>query len=170
LHSQFVGLSLLPSQTQQEVRNAKAYYEAQRQCIFCRMIEEELRSDVRVVAQSDQFVAYCPYASFSPYETWITPREHCGAFDELSDQQATELAGMLRKLLRQTDHILDRPAYNYLVQSSPFDSRADGSYHWRIAVLPRITTLAGFEWATGCCINPIAPEEAARQLKFASFS
>ncbi|NIM09940.1 MAG: galactose-1-phosphate uridylyltransferase [Planctomycetales bacterium] len=169
LHSQMVGMSLLPTQTEQELRCAAAYYQSQRACIFCQMIEQECSQDTRVVARSDQFVAYCPYASFSPYQTWITPRTHSSAFDELSDAQAMELAAMLGKLLSQMDQVLDRPDYNYLVQSAPFDLTVHASYHWRVVVFPRITTWAGFEWATGCCINPIAPEEAARQLKFTSF-
>jgi len=38
-------------------------------------------------------------------------------------------------------------------------------YHWRIEIMPRLTKVAGFEWGTGLYINPVPPEEAARQLR-----
>ncbi len=166
LHSQLVAMPWVPPQVQQELSGAEAFYQAHRQCVFCHLIQQEDHRRQRMVASAPQFVAFCPYASFSPYETWIVPREHGAAFDEMSDDQATQLARILRGVLDRMDHVLQEPAYNYLVHSAPFDERSIHSYHWRVVVFPRITTLAGFEWATGCGINPIAPEKAAQQLKF----
>jgi UDPglucose--hexose-1-phosphate uridylyltransferase len=40
-------------------------------------------------------------------------------------------------------------------------------YHWHIEIVPRLTKVAGFEWSTGCFINPYAPEAAASHLRSA---
>jgi UDPglucose--hexose-1-phosphate uridylyltransferase len=38
-------------------------------------------------------------------------------------------------------------------------------YHWHIEILPKVTTMAGFEWGTGFYINPTPPEESAQFLR-----
>jgi UDPglucose--hexose-1-phosphate uridylyltransferase len=38
-------------------------------------------------------------------------------------------------------------------------------YHWHIEIIPKLTRVAGFEWATGFHINPTPPEESAKFLR-----
>jgi UDPglucose--hexose-1-phosphate uridylyltransferase len=38
-------------------------------------------------------------------------------------------------------------------------------YHWHLEILPRITGIAGFEFATGYYINTSEPEDYARVLR-----
>jgi UDPglucose--hexose-1-phosphate uridylyltransferase len=38
-------------------------------------------------------------------------------------------------------------------------------YHWHVEIIPKLTKVAGFEWATGFYLNPTAPEEAAQVLR-----
>ena len=38
-------------------------------------------------------------------------------------------------------------------------------YHWHVEIFPRLTKMAGFEWGTGCYINPVSPEDAAEYLR-----
>jgi len=47
----------------------------------------------------------------------------------------------------------------------PFDMPAYDHYHWHIEIFPRLTKVAGFEWGTGCFINPFLPETAAAHLR-----
>lgn len=37
--------------------------------------------------------------------------------------------------------------------------------HWFLQIIPQLTTVAGFEMATGCYINPVFPEDAAKVLR-----
>jgi UDPglucose--hexose-1-phosphate uridylyltransferase len=57
------------------------------------------------------------------------------------------------------------PDFNLIVRSAPF--RHDGPFHWRIELLPRLTTTAGWEWGTGLLINTMFPEQAASLLRAA---
>jgi UDPglucose--hexose-1-phosphate uridylyltransferase len=43
-------------------------------------------------------------------------------------------------------------------------------YHWHIEIMPKLTRVAGFEWATGFHINPTPPEEAAKFLREAGIA
>ena len=77
-----------------------------------------------------------------------------------------ELPELRRKtILLKLEQALDRPAYNYILHTSPFDTQALPHYHWHIEVIPRLTRVAGFVWGTGFYINPVPPEQAAGFLQ-----
>ena len=53
-------------------------------------------------------------------------------------------------------------AYNLVFHTAPHHH--DGPFHWHVHVVPRLTSLAGFEQGTGVLINIVAPELAAQHL------
>jgi UDPglucose--hexose-1-phosphate uridylyltransferase len=110
-------------------------------------------------------LAFCPFASRLAYETWIVPRRHAAHFDAASPESLPELAGLLRSVLVKLERIVKLSAYNYLVHTAPFDTAGCNHYHWHIEILPRTTSLAGFELGTGCFINTVLPERAAAALR-----
>ena len=62
-------------------------------------------------------------------------------------------------------HLRDRlgdVAYNLVFHSAPY--RAPEPYHWHVHVVPKLTTVAGFELGTGVLINIANPEEVALEL------
>ncbi|MGH7164318.1 MAG: galactose-1-phosphate uridylyltransferase, partial [Nitrospiraceae bacterium] len=75
------------------------------------------------------------------------------------------LARTLSECLRRMDHVLTRPAYNYILHTSPLHEKTGDFYHWHIELIPKLTQVAGFEWGTGFYINPVTPEAAARVLR-----
>ena len=48
---------------------------------------------------------------------------------------------------------------------TPAGAAPSPSYDWHFEVLPITARPAGFEWGTGCYINAVPPEEAARRLR-----
>jgi UDPglucose--hexose-1-phosphate uridylyltransferase len=60
--------------------------------------------------------------------------------------------------------VLNDPALNLLVHTTPIQKAETPYYHWHIEIMPKLTHTAGFEWGTGCYINPIPPERAAELL------
>ena len=71
---------------------------------------------------------------------------------------------MLKNVLSRLEATLDRPPYNYIIHTAPFDHQEMPHYHWHIEIIPRLTQVAGFEWGTGFYINPVPPEAAAAYL------
>jgi UDPglucose--hexose-1-phosphate uridylyltransferase len=84
-------------------------------------------------------------------------------YELTSDEGIDELATVVLDLLTRLDRAFGGPDFNLIVRSAPF--RSDGTWHWRIEMLPRLTTTAGWEWGTGLLINTMFPEEAARRLR-----
>mgnify|MGYP000967015487 CR=1 FL=1 len=127
----------------------------------CDLLEREIATGERIVELTDELVVFCPYASRLPLEMCILPRRHAARFEENAAEGLAQLAHVLRSALVRLEGVLGRVAYNYIIATSPFDMLSNGHYHWRIEVLPRLTTTAGFEWGSGCYINPVPPEQAA---------
>ncbi len=115
-------------------------------------------------------MAFCPYAARFPYETWIVPARHSSHYQALSPGDCAELARVVRVVLAKIESALDRPAYNYIIHTAPFDTNSLDHYHWHIEIIPRVTKTAGFEWGTGFYINPVSPEEAAATMRALHFA
>ena len=60
---------------------------------------------------------------------------------------------------------LNNPHFNFVIHSAPVGDHQQDYYLWHIQILPRLTTIAGFELGSGIFINTMLPEEAATFLR-----
>jgi len=164
-HSQIVATPIVPPGITHEVEAARRHYTATGACLFCELVAQERAADVRVVADTTNFVALAPYASRTPFETWLLPVTHSARFDEVSAADLAGLAALLRQVLEQVGRELERPAFNAVLHSAPFDEPGDGAYHWHLELVPRVLRANGLDVGAGLPINPVPPEKAARVLR-----
>lgn len=164
-HSQLIAVPLVPEGLAAELRGSKKHFDAKERCIWCDILSNELRDRERVVLETDGAVALSPWAARSPFETWIFPREHRSSFESATGHDVARVADALRTMLRKIDVALDKPAYNLFLHTMPLREAANDWYHWHLELKPVLTLQAGFEWASGCHINPTPPEEAAAFLR-----
>ena len=134
------------------------------------MERQESDSGVRVVLETEHFLAVCPYAPRFPFETWILPRKHASHFETADAPLLESLSWVTRTLIRKIDRVLERPPYNWVLHSAPLHDPILQHYHWHIEVIPKLVKVAGFEWGSGFYINPTPPEEAAKFLRDAGLS
>ncbi|HXB72638.1 MAG TPA: galactose-1-phosphate uridylyltransferase [Candidatus Acidoferrales bacterium] len=164
-HSQLIALPVIPGSVKEEVDGALFFYSQRDRCIFCDIVRQEITAGVRMVMETDRFAVLEPYAPRFPFETWILPKRHESHFEESDGATLQNLAWVLRSTMRKIDKVLERPAYNFIVHSSPVQDAPLPHYHWHIEIIPKLTKVAGFEWGTGFYINPTPPEESARFLR-----
>ena len=164
-HSQLIALPVIPRRAEEELEVARRYFVEHARCLYCDVVSAELQRGERVVYENDVFLAYEPYASRFPFETWILPKFHQASFGRLEDEELQELADALRATLYKLHAALDNPPYNFIVHSAPYVPLPEHLYHWHIEIMPRLTSVAGFEWGTGFYINVISPEQAAAFLR-----
>jgi UDPglucose--hexose-1-phosphate uridylyltransferase len=164
-HLQLIALPIVPREVRDEVEGARAHYDSKERCVFCDILRQEMADGRRVVAENAEMVAVAPYASRFPFETWILPRRHEARFEDTPRHEYGSLARMLGDLLRRMQKALEMPPYNLLVHTAPVKEAAGDYYHWHVEVIPKLTKVAGFEWATGLYLNPVPPEEAAQVLR-----
>ena len=163
-HSQLLALPMVPPSLSHELKAMSGYREKANQCLLCEMQSAEKRLGHRLVAENDAFIAFCAYAGRQPGETWIIPKSHQAEFFNIVPDDCRLLAEILDQVLHRLDVALKAPAYNSMIHSAPLEGDFVDHYHWRMVILPRVTTQAGFEWGSGCYINPIAPERIAQSM------
>lgn len=164
-HTQLIATPIIPKVVTEELDGALQHYRLKERCVFCDMIEQELREGKRIVSENEHFVSFGPFAPRFPFETWILPRSHISAFEDSQKGEFRSLARALQDTLGRINKALNHPHYNFIVHSAPCrDPRLD-YYHWHIEIMPKLTKVAGFEWGTGFYINPTSPEEAAQYLR-----
>ncbi|MBI4365084.1 MAG: galactose-1-phosphate uridylyltransferase [Candidatus Latescibacteria bacterium] len=164
-HTQLIATPIIPKVVTEELDGSLQHYRLKERCVFCDMIEQEIREEKRVVFENEHFISFGPFAPRFPFETWILPRSHVSAFEDSQKNEFASLAQSLKETLGRINKALNRPPYNFIVHSAPCrDTRLD-HYHWHIEIMPKLTKVAGFEWGTGFYINPTSPEEAAQYLR-----
>ena len=164
-HSQLIATPIVPVNVWEEVTGALESFHCRGRCAYCEMIRRELAAGERMVLDTPEFVAFCPYASRVPFETWILPKNHGSHYEKTRQTEIKQLAGVIRRVISRIELALDRRAYNYIIHTAPFDTPELGHYHWHIEVMPSAAKPAGFEWGTGFHINPVTPEDAACVLR-----
>ncbi|MFN4259091.1 MAG: galactose-1-phosphate uridylyltransferase [Gemmataceae bacterium] len=164
-HSQLIVTPIVPISVWEEMTGALEFFNYRGRCIYCDMIHQESGTEKRIVLDTPHFLTFTPYASRFPFETWIVPKNHSSHFENIQKTEVEELGALLKTILLKLEKALDKPAYNYIIHTSPFDTQALPHYHWHIEIIPRLTRVAGFEWGTGFYINPMPPEQAAALLR-----
>ena len=164
-HSQLIVTPIVPINVWEEMNGAMEFFGYRGRCIFCDMIHQELANEKRIVLDTPNFISFAPYASRFPFETWILPKHHNSHFENIQKTEVDELGTVLKTILLKLETALDKPAYNYIIHTSPFDTQALPHYHWHLEIIPRLTRVAGFEWGTGFYINPVPPEQAAAYMR-----
>ncbi|HEX7446540.1 MAG TPA: galactose-1-phosphate uridylyltransferase [Pirellulales bacterium] len=164
-HSQLIVTPIVPITVGEELAGSLEFHRYRGRCVFCDMIQQELAGEKRIVLDTPGFVAFCPFASRFPFETWVLPKPHASHFENVERHTVDELARVLRQVIGNIETAVDRSGYNYIVHTAPFDTPELGHYHWHIEIIPRLTQTAGFEWGSGFYINPVPPEEAAAFLR-----
>jgi UDPglucose--hexose-1-phosphate uridylyltransferase len=163
-HSQLIALPLVPASIRHLLEEAMRYYDDHGSCVFCDMIRQELLYQKRIVLDTQEFVAFHPFASRAPFETWIVPKTHNACFGNIEEEEVKAMASALKDILHRLYSKLKDPDYNLMIRTAPIKDAQEDYYHWYIQILPRLTTPAGFELGSGVFINSSLPEETAKFL------
>ncbi len=171
-HSQILATPITPRKIKEELIQAKNYYNDKERCLFCDVIKHELKLKERVVLETPLFVAITPFASLSPYEIFILPKQHHSVYEDISPTMANDLTETVIMVLKKLAVLLSVPPYTMAIHTAPnliprpgYWSTINYDYHWHIEISPRLFRMSGLEWGTGFFFNPVLPEVAAEELK-----
>lgn len=164
-HSQLIALPVLPRMITSELEGCLSYFRYKDRCIYCDIIRQELQQDIRLVCQNEHFVTLTPFAPRSPFELWILPRHHSSSYIDMPDSWLPSLSRIFSETLRRLDGCIKDIPYNFLLHTQPLRTGPLEHYHWHFEIVPKLTSIAGFEWGTGFYINPMPPEQSCAYLK-----
>ncbi|MGK2947805.1 MAG: galactose-1-phosphate uridylyltransferase [Acidimicrobiales bacterium] len=159
-HGQLLGIPFVPGEIAEEEAGFRRF---EGSCLLCTVAEAELQAAHRVVVDDERVAVVCPYWSGAPYEMLVIPRRHDVHLEATSPADVVAVGRAIRDALALLRSHVGDAAYNLVFHTAPHHH--EGPFHWHVHIVPRLTSLAGFEQGTGVMINIVAPELAARHLR-----
>ncbi len=163
-HTQIIGTPFIPPLLKRELSGYQDYYRNTGKCVYCEMIARELGCEREVIV-SKNFLVLAPFASRFPYETWVLPVNHQANFVNLQPDEVIELAAIVSDLFGKYFAVLGNFPYNLYLHNISNRDAGFTDYHWHLEIVPRLSTLAGFEIGGGSMVNTVLPEDASIRLK-----
>jgi len=175
-HAMLTATTFVPRRVLYELRASLDYYRQKERCVFCDIIAQEMREGRRLVEVRGDFVSLCPYATRTPYETWILPRPHDASYERFAFSRAgalSELAGLVKRTLQRILTLTS--SFHLVLHTSPNRSHGSGSlgywktldedYHWHIEILPIVASKGKSYTFKEVYYSPVSPESAAERLR-----
>ena len=157
-HTQIIAYNRLANTIDEKLKAATAYEKKFGKCPYCEIIKVEKKSQ-RNAFENDSVLIYTPYASRFAFEVRVTPKRHVDHLTELDGNELLDLAKAIKFILVKLKK-LNAP-YNMYFRNAPEGKKL----HFHVKINPRILSWGGFEYETGCVINTVSPEDAAKYYR-----
>lgn len=171
-HGQIYAFPFIPPKIQRELASASKHMDRTGRCLFCDIIDEEIKDGRRIVVENNSFIAMIPFFARYPYEVYILSRKHHQSMLTFNEEERADLANILKVVLLKYDNLWGIPLpYMMIMHQAPTDGRDYGYYHFHIEFHPpnrtktKLKFLAGCETGAGSYINDTAAEEKAAELR-----
>jgi UDPglucose--hexose-1-phosphate uridylyltransferase len=174
-YSQILGTPVLPQLLENEFRWSRSHFLKRERCIYCDVLQQELRDGKRVADQNEGFLAFCPFGSRWAYELWVIPIRHSSSFEnDLAEPgRAAALGPFLKSCLQRVERL--SPSLHLVVHTEPnllawkptkeWWRTVRDDYHWHIEIQPDLEGRRRFPGTEGFHFNPIPAEHAAIVLR-----
>ncbi|MGO9123849.1 MAG: hypothetical protein ACLP6G_03070 [Terriglobales bacterium] len=174
--SQLTATTFVPRRVLYELRASREYFDQKERCVFCDIVSQETKQELRVLESRGDFIALCPYAPRVPYETWILPRTHEAAFERMGlnrSHMLPDLGALLRRTLQRIRTITE--SFHLVLHTSPNSLHRSGNlgywktidedYHWHIEIMPILTAKSKSYTFKEVYYSPLTSETAIKRLR-----
>lgn len=164
-HGQIYAYPFVPPVIAAEAAACESYQAQHGRCLLCVQRESEVAYRERVVAASEHFTVYVPFAARWPFEMHVVANAHVSSLPEFEQAQADDLAAMLKRVAQCYDALFSRPfPYVMAIHQQPV-AHFHVEFYPPLRTASRLKYLAGSELGAGMFINDTLPEESARALR-----
>ncbi|MEE6273713.1 galactose-1-phosphate uridylyltransferase [Georgenia sp. MJ206] len=180
-HGQIYAYPYLTPRTATMLRQAREHRARTGRNLLRDVLDAELRSGRRVVAESEHWVAYVPAAARWPVEVHLAPRRDVPDLPALDDAEREDLAGIYLRILRAGDQFfvtsgadgqesaLPLPYIAAWHQAPVNEGREDLRLHLQLFSVLRapgkLKYLAGSESGMGAWVSDTTPEKIADRFR-----
>jgi UDPglucose--hexose-1-phosphate uridylyltransferase len=170
-HGQIYGYPYLTPRTAVMLDQARDHRNTHGTNLFADLLAAELADGTRIVARTEYFTAFVPFAARWPVEVHLYPNRRVHNLTELYDAELDDFAQIYRNLLGRFDRIYDAPLpYMAALHQYRADGpQADGYFHVELMSIRRSATklkyLAASESAMDAFIADVTPESVAERLR-----
>lgn len=170
-HGQIYAFPFIPPLIQRELDSASGYVREHGECIYCRILSDEVADGTRLVTQNQDFVAFVPFFARWPAEVQICARRHFGSVTGLGQSEASNLAAIIKKVRMKYDRLYSFPMpLMMLLRQSPVKGEHP-YFHFHIDFYPiqrsatKLKYLAGVESGAGTFLSDTVAEQKAQELR-----
>jgi len=174
-HCQIYATNFVFKTIETEAEASAAHVAATGRALFQDIIAAEEEDGRRLIAGNDGALAFVPYFARYPYETYVAPRATRPSVADLTAQEISDLAGVLRETLIRLENLWCMPMpYVMVLHQAPTDGIDYTGFHFHIQIHPPLRRpgllkyLAGPEIGGGNFLNDTAPEAKAAELRAVS--
>ena len=170
-HGQIYGYPFLAPRAAQMLHQAQAHRSRHGTNLLADLLAREVTDGSRVIARTDSFTAFVPYAARWPVEVHIYPNRFVHSLVELDDDELDGFAQIYLDVLQRFDLLYPGPLpyMSALHQYADNDAQREGYFHVELMSIRRTATklkyLASSESAMGAFLSDITPERIAQQLR-----
>ncbi|BDX33739.1 galactose-1-phosphate uridylyltransferase [Mycobacterium antarcticum] len=170
-HGQIYGYPYLTPRTEHMLAEARAYAERHGGNLFADVLAREVAEGTRVIARTDLFTAFVPFAARWPVEVHIYPNRFVRSLADLDDAELDGFTSIYHDVLARFDRMYPTvlPYISALHQYRDTDAQREGYFHVELMSVRRSATklkyLAGSESAMDAFISDVAPEAVADRLR-----
>jgi UDPglucose--hexose-1-phosphate uridylyltransferase len=173
-HGQIYAYPYVAPRTARMVRTMETHRRQTGRNLADEVVAAERAGGTRVVAATEHWTAFVPFAARWPYEVHIYPNQRVPDLAALPDAARAEFGEIYIDVVRRFDRLFDKPApYVSAVHQAPVRVGRDLlALHVEVFTTRRasgrLKYLAGTETGVDAFSNDIPPETAAERLRAAS--
>lgn len=171
-HGQIYAFPFVPPRIERERGQAAAHHARTGRCLMCDIVADERADGRRLVVEGEHFVAFIPFFARYPYETYLVSKQHRASLADLTGDEVSDLARVLKDLLGRFDGLWQIPfPYMMVMHQAPVRTDEAPGDHLHLEFYPPMRTpqklkfLAGCESGAGTYINDTLPEVKAAELR-----
>ncbi len=170
-HGQIYGYPYLTPRTEAMLAQAREHRMHYGGNLFGDLLAREVADGSRIVARTEKFTAFVPFAARWPVEVHIYPNRFVHNLLELGDDELDGLTRVYLDVLGRFDRMYSGPLpyISALHQFADTEAQDDGYFHIELMSIRRSATklkyLAASESAMDAFISDVTPEAVARRLR-----
>jgi UDPglucose--hexose-1-phosphate uridylyltransferase len=170
-HGQIYGYPSLTPRTALVLREADTHYRRTGANLFADILTAEVAEGSRVIAQTELFTAFVPFAARWPVEVHIYPNRLAPNLIEFTEAELDAFAAIYLDVLGRFDRLYPTPLpyISALHQYTGTGAQRHGYFHVELMSIRRSATklkfLAGSESAMDAFISDVTPESVAQRLR-----
>ncbi|HEX7365579.1 MAG TPA: UDP-glucose--hexose-1-phosphate uridylyltransferase [Pelobium sp.] len=171
-HGQIWAQSSVPGEPEKETIQLATYYQLNKRSLLSAYLEEEIKSNERIVTENEHFIALVPFWAVWPYETIVISKRQVQYTHEFNAQETSALAEILKVLTTKYDNLFETSfPYSSGIHQAPVNNGEHPEWHWHMHFYPpllRSATVKKFMVGYEMMANPqrdITAEQAAKKLR-----
>jgi UDPglucose--hexose-1-phosphate uridylyltransferase len=174
-HCQIWASASVPNEPGKEDQAQRGYYQFRQSCLLCDYLGLEREQGARLVCENQHFTVLVPFWAIWPFETMLLARRHLGPLPDLTLEERSALADILKRLTTRYDNLFQAPfPYSMGFHQPPTDKAAHPEWHLHTHFYPPLLRsptirkfMVGYEML-GTPQRDITAETAAEWLRCAS--